>query len=251
MGPHPESRSYAKTSEEFPRSWTAKVKHRVKHVIPLSVINKLLLACPWLYGTSLVNYESNLNKTVLDELLSQLDRVQHLEGNIIECGISRGGTSIILANFLRSEGMRKLIYACDSFEGFDRRELDKERKAGLALVSDSAFTYTSYEYVLSKIKKLGVYDLVVPIKGFFKDTLPHLKSEWCFAFVDCDLQESIIYCAETLWPNLLSNGRIVFDDYRCEFFRAARVGIVSFVERHKNEISDHGLINELYYVCKK
>ncbi len=236
---------------DFPTSWKAKVKHRLKHIIPLSVINKLLLACPWLYGISLVNYESNLNKRASDELLSQLDIVRHLEGNIIECGISRGGTSIIMANFLRSKGMRKLIYACDSFEGFDRRELDEERKAGLALVADSAFTYTSYEYVLSKIMKLGVYDMVVPIKGFFQDTLPHLKSKWCFAFVDCDLKESVIYCAEMVWPHLLSNGRIVFDDYTCEFFRAARVGIDHFVERHKSEISDHGLLNELYYVCKR
>ncbi len=237
--------------EEFPRSWKARVKHKVKHIIPLPVINKLLLACPWLYGTRLANYESNLNKTALDELLSQLDMVQHLEGNIIECGVSRCGTTVIMANYLRSKGMRKLIYACDSFEGFDRRELDEERKGGLALVSDSAFTYTSYEYALSKIKKLGVHDMVVPIKGFFQDTLPHLESKWCFAFVDCDLKESIIYCAEALWPNLLSNGRIVFDDYTCEFFRAARAGIDSFVERHKSEISDHGLMNELYYACKK
>jgi predicted O-methyltransferase YrrM len=235
----------------FPISWKVKLKHKVNHSIPLPVVNRLLLTCPWLYGTTAINYESNLHKKALVELLSQLEMVKHVDGDVIECGSARGGTTIIMANFLRSNGIRKRIYACDSFEGFDLRELDRERKAGSTLVSDSAFTHTSYEYVQAKIKKLGVNDIVVPIKGFFTDTLPKLEPRWCFAFVDCDLKDSLVYCAETLWPSIVSNGRMLFDDYTCEYFRAARVGVDSFVERHKSEISDHGLLNDLYYVCRK
>jgi len=62
----------------------------------------------------------------------------------------------------------KRIYACDSFERFDRAELMKERKSGLTKTSDKAFTSTSYEYVKKKIKKLGFENTIIPIKGFSK-----------------------------------------------------------------------------------
>ena len=227
-------------------------KVRIKHAIPVSLLNNLLLMFPFLYRTKLVYYETTFQENHgIDELLAQLRMVLNTEGNIVECGSSRCGTSIIMANYLRSKQVQKIVYACDSFEGFDRAELGRERQAGLTEVSDKVFTSTSYEYVKRKIEKLGVEDMVVPIKGFFQDTLSQLESKFCFALIDCDLKESIIYCAETIWPKLMSDGRIVFDDYTSEYFRGARLGIGFFVNKHKHEISEHGLMNRLYYVCKK
>jgi hypothetical protein len=227
-------------------------KVKIKQAIPPSALNNLLLRFPFLYRTKLVFYETNLQENHgIDDLLTQLGMVMDVEGNIIECGSSRCGASIIMANYLRSRKVRKTIYACDSFEGFDRIELDKERKAGLTGASDEAFTSTSYAYVKDKIKELGVQDTVIPVKGFFSDTLPHIKSKFCFALVDCDLRDSLIYCAEAIWPNLVSNGRILFDDYTSENFQGARLGIEYFVSKYESEISEHGLMNRLYYVCKK
>ena len=227
-------------------------KTRIKHAIPVPLLNTLLLILPFLYRTKLVYYETTLQENHgIDELLAQLRMVLNIEGNIIECGSSRCGASIIMANYLRSKQVHKIICACDSFEGFDPVELARERQAGLTDVSDEVFTSTSYEYVKRKIRKLGVEDMVVPIKGFFQDTLPQLESNFCFALIDCDLKESIIYCAEAIWPKLMSGGRIVFDDYTSGYFRGARLGIEFFVNKYGGEISEHGLMNRLYYVCKK
>lgn len=229
-----------------------KLKEKIRYIIPPSILNDLLLRFPFLYRTKLVYYETNLKANHgIDELLMQLERVLDIDGNIIECGSSLCGTSIIMANYINSKQVNKIIYACDSFEGFDLVELNKEKQAELTKASDNAFTVTSYEYVKRKIKKLEVEDVVVPIKGFFQETLPHIKSNFCFAFIDCDLKESTVYCAETIWPNLISNGRLVFDDYGNEEFRGARLGIETFVNKYKNEISNYGLMNRLYYVCKK
>jgi hypothetical protein len=227
-------------------------KVRIKHAIPVPLLNALLLTFPFLHRTKLVCYETTLQENHgIDELLMQLSMVLGIRGDIIECGSSRCGASIIMANYLRSKHVHRIIYACDSFEGFNPIELDRERQAGLTEVSDGVFTSTSYEYVKRKIEKLGVEDMVVPIKGFFQDTLPQLESNFCFALIDCDLRESIIYCAEAIWPKLMSDGRIVFDDYTSEFFRGARLGIEFFVNKYGREISEHGLMNRLYYVCKK
>jgi hypothetical protein len=232
-------------------SWKVKIRHHINHLVPVSIVNNLLLAWPALYATKAVNFETNLSPTATRELLSQIDMALDVEGNIIECGSARGGTTVIMANFLRLKKVQKLIYACDSFEGFDRAELQQERKAGLTIVQDSAFTHTSYEYVLSKVNRLGFGEAVRPVKGFFKSTLPNLESKWCLGFIDCDLKESLTYCAETIWPNLSPGGRLVFDDYTCDYFRSARSAVDAFVATHASEIFGHGLKRELYYVCKR
>jgi hypothetical protein len=177
--------------------------------------------------------------------------VLKVEGNIIECGSSRCGTSIIMANDLRAKRVHKIIYACDSFRGFDPTELERERKASLTTVSPNAFTSSSYDYVRRKIDRLGFTDMVVPVRGFFRNTLPGIESQFCLALVDCDLEESIIYCAETIWPRIMRNGCIAFDDYTSHEYKGARAGIERFVKRHEAEFAEHGQMKRLYYVRKQ
>ncbi len=53
-----------------------------------------------------------------------------------------------------------------------------------------------------KLAKLGLTHLIQPIREYFQQTLPKLDSSFCLAFIDCDLHDSILYCAQTLWPAL-------------------------------------------------
>jgi hypothetical protein len=186
----------------------------------------------------------------VDELLSQMATVLNVKGDIIECGSSRCGASIIMAKYLQAKGVNKKILACDSFEGFDRVELKREQKAGLTTATTSSFTSTSYQYVQKKIAALGFQNVVIPIKGYFQDTLPNVSSPFCLALIDCDLKDSLVYSAETIWPNLSNGGCILFDDYLSLEFKGAKQGVDIFVEKHLAEISEHGLLNRLYYVRK-
>lgn len=226
------------------------LKTKVKHILPQRIQNGVLLTFPFLYRSKLIKYETNLENGI-DELITQLDMVIKLDGSIIECGSTYCGTSIIMAKHLRSIHVSKIIYAYDSFEGFDPTELAKERKAGLTEESEKAFKFTSYEYVTRKIKSLGFEGMVVPVKGFFEQTLPNTKGKFCFSLIDCDLRDSIVYCAERIWPNLVSGGRIVIDDYTCQDYKVAKLGVDFFVNKYGDEILEHGLLKRLYFVCKK
>ncbi|MCB7129733.1 MAG: hypothetical protein J3T61_09380, partial [Candidatus Brocadiales bacterium] len=183
-------------------------KARFKQLVPVPLYNKLLLSFPFLYRTRLICYESNLQGgPAISELLSCLDNALHLQGNIIECGSSRCGTAIIMADHLGKRGYQKLVYACDSFEGFNRAELEVEvSQHRFPPEAGTWFTSTSFEYVTRKIAVLGFNGAVVPIKGYFHDTLAKIDSSYCFAFIDCDLRESARYCASVLWPRLVSSG---------------------------------------------
>jgi hypothetical protein len=229
------------------KSWKA----GLKHTIPPALLNSLLLHFPSLYRTKLVLYETNISAGGgIDELLAQLAAVLDVEGEIIECGSSRCGASIIMANYLRTQQANKKILACDSYEGFDQSELKREQDAGLTTLRDTMFTSTSYKYVQKKIAALRLKDTVIPIKGYFQDSLPNIAGPFCMALIDCDLRDSLVYAAETIWPNLSSGGRILFDDYLDPVFRGAKQGVDIFVEKYQAEISEHGLLNRLYYACK-
>jgi len=146
----------------------------------------------------------------------------------------------------------KKIYALDVFgSGFDVNELEEERRLGLTQAQNRTFTNTSFEYVKSKIKLLGLENIIIPVKGLFKDTLPSIDSTICLCLIDCDLRKSILYCAETLWPKLSRKAVMLFDDYGSMAYKGVKIAVDGFVNEHQQEISEHGLLNKIYQVRKK
>ncbi len=216
----------------------------------------ILLAFPFIYRLKFVNYESFMQKNNgIEDLITKLKTVLNVNGDIIECGSARCGTTIIIANYLKAKGISKKVYALDLFgQGFDLQELQEERRLGLTRAKDNAFTRgMSYEYARRKIDRLGLSDIIIPIKGFFEDTLPHIDSEFCLSLIDCDLNKSMTYCAETIWPRVSKNGIMLFDDYDYELyhsFKGPKIAVDNFVSKYRNDISEHGLLNRLYYVVK-
>jgi O-methyltransferase len=223
----------------------------MKRALPGPLLDGLLLLVPRLYSIGPVMYETSLDRARVDELLGQLRAVRHLPGDVIEAGSSRCGASILMAMDLRASGVDKRVLACDTYEGFDRAELAREREAGLCDAPDGAFTSTSLAYVRSKLAVLGMSDRVIPVPGPFSATLPGLSGPFCMVFVDCDLRDSLVAAAEALWPRLSPGGRLVFDDYGDRRWGGARLGVDEFVSTHGREIREHGLVGRLYAVAKR
>ena len=145
----------------------------------------------------------------------------------------------------------KKIYAIDSFIGFDPNELKKEQKRGFTNATTKSFTYSSLDYVLKKIKKLEISEFVIPVKGFFQDTLPTINKEFSFGFLDCDLEDSLSFATENIWKKLSPGGMLFFDDYASNEYKGAKVAIDNFVINHQNEIKEHGFSGRLYHITKK
>ena len=227
-------------------------KARAKRLIPAAILNECLLRLPFLYRTPLVRYETNLDEDRgVEDLTSELELALDLEGEILECGSSRCGASAIMGELLNRRSRPKAVYACDSFQGFDRAELESERRRGLTDATDHDFTSTSLDYVKRKLRALRLEDVVHPVQGYFQDTLSGLDRQWGFVLIDCDLESSMSFCAETAWPRLTPGGRMVFDDYTRERFAGARRAVDAFVARHAAEIADHELLHRLYRVRKR
>jgi hypothetical protein len=226
---------------------------KVRWVIPRRLRRRALLGSRLFLR--LVNYETVMNAAGLRDLQDLLDMTLGVQGDVVECGCNRCGTTVIMANYLRSRNVKKTIYACDTFDGFSLDELERERQLGRANVSQSAFASPGqYEYVKEKLFRLGVDGQVVPVKGLFQDTFPRSLGTWgklSFVFVDCDLEESMLFCARALWPLLVPGGVMAFDDYSSEQFKGSRIAIDRFVAEQPIGLASHKLMRRIYFLRKE
>jgi hypothetical protein len=226
-------------------------RFRVKKLIPPTLLNNTLLKVPILYRTALVNYETNMGPRELEDLHEVLPEVVKVPGDLIECGASRCGSAVITARWLAKNRLSRRIFACDSFGGFRPAELERQKQCGLVTVENDAFTSTSYEYVQRKLKVLGLDGMIIPIKGYFQDTLESITGPFCYALIDCDLEESMEYCACTLFPKLSPGGWMVFDDYFSQRYKGARLAVERFVRAHRAHIELSEPRRSLYVVRKQ
>lgn len=222
----------------------------LKRLVPRQTLDWALVAFPPLQRTRLVNYETLLDPDRVRILTAHLEQASLAEGDVIECGTARGGSAVIMARTLRAVGRPRTILACDSFGGFDLVELSGEREAGLTAAPDDAFTKTSLEYVTRKFETCGVSDLVRPVAGYFEDTLPGITGPLCFAFIDCDLRQSVAYCARQLWPQITPGGQMLFDDYHDDALRGAKLGVEDFLAEHGDAFAAQGEDGRMYWVQK-
>lgn len=198
-----------------------KIKASVRSGPAARYIDRLLVSVPALYP--LLRYESQLAPAQLDVLLRLLDT--DLPGDIIECGVYRGGTTALMARHLLRRGVAgKTIHALDSFAGFRPDTVDVEIGSGLTeAAARKAFTGTSVDYLRRKLGGLGVAHLVHAVPGYFEDTLAAIPGPFSLALIDCDLEAPVLHCLTTLWDRMTPGAALVVDDYASAGYRGARL----------------------------
>ena len=98
-------------------------------------------------------------------------RAVELDGDILEFGVAKGGTTCLMAQKLLEMGNQKIIYSFDSFQGFDPDEFAACYSRGDVTDLTQRDAWKSAEhslpYVESKLKKFGFSYLVKLHPGFF------------------------------------------------------------------------------------
>jgi O-methyltransferase len=153
-------------------------------------------------------------------LYTLLRQAMHLEGDVWECGVFRGGTAAMMASLLKDQCPTKRLYLFDTFEGMPETDADRD------LHNAGDFSETSLESVAAFV---GNGDLCVFRKGFIPDTFVGLESaQVAFAHIDVDIYKSIMDCLNFIWPRLSQGGFIVFDDYGFPTCPGARAAVDEF-----------------------
>ena len=159
-----------------------------------------------------------------------------IEGDLIECGVWRGGATIFMRIILKKYGIEnKIVYAADSFEGLPAPDPEKFPVDKGSRFHTMDVTKVGIEDVKNNFKLYGVLDDKVKfLKGWFKDTLPNTQiKKLSILRLDGDMYESTWEILENLYDKLSVGGYAIVDDYNLSTCKAA---IDKF--RKENNITD-------------
>jgi O-methyltransferase len=168
---------------------------------------------PWLKDAAFKSlYQELKSHTLVDEyrcyeiwyLLKQLD----MPGDILEVGVWKGGTGLLMAAHEQQAGRETTIYLADTFEGVV--------KAGSrdSYYHGSEHADASQQEVEDKASHLGLKNISI-LKGVFPDEtqVEVAGNQFKLCHIDVDVYDSAKSVFDWVWPRLNSGGLVIFDDF--------------------------------------
>lgn len=165
-----------------------------------------------------------------ERLAALVDAVRYveargIEGDIVECGVWKGGSCMAIAKTLQSLGVtNRTIYLYDTFDGMSEpTEHDREASTGTtaeelldsADKSETVWAYSPIEEVKQNVGRTGYPDSLLRfVKGKVEDTIPDtISDKIALLRLDTDFYESTRHELQHLYPRLAQGGVLIIDDY--------------------------------------
>lgn len=169
----------------------------------------------------------------------------NIEGDIVECGVWRGGSMMMVAKRLiqLNDDARKL-FLFDTFEGMsapgdedvsaiDSSEAKKLLDESDKMLGNNVWCYSSEDEVKLNLKKTNYApDKLFFIKGKVEATLPHPSiDKIALLRLDTDWYESTRHELETLFDKMVKGGVLIIDDYG--HWSGSKKAVDEFIEKRK------------------
>lgn len=167
-----------------------------------------------------------------------------IEGDFVECGVWKGGSSMMMALYLKEKGItNRKVYLYDTFEGMNPpSELDKtfsgENAKDLLDVqnktdNNSIWCYSSVDEVKRNLLSTQYLpENLIFIKGKVEDTLnDHLPGRLALLRLDTDWYESTKKELGCLYPLLNQRGILIIDDFG--HWEGAKKAVIEYFETNK------------------
>jgi O-methyltransferase len=149
-----------------------------------------------------------------------------IEGDVVECGVMRGGCSLAMAMTIKELGSSKKVYLYNTFAGITKpTELDVEAHSQMpalnkflknARANHNDWAYASIEDVKANFAEADCLHMANFVKGDVLATLDdpgNLPSHISLLRLDTDWFESTKKELDVLYPLLSANGVLLIDDY--------------------------------------
>jgi hypothetical protein len=172
-------------------------------------------------------------------LIALLESTLSLGGDVMECGVYRGGSLLRIGRALKEKSPEKRLYGLDSFEGFPQDKID-ERDMGPGRKLNHV--KKKFRYCADTPNRLQRFFDAFEINGeavpgFFSDTLPRFHDhKFCFVHLDVDIYQSYMECLEVVYDRLVPGGVIVFDEACTEVWPGGKMAIDEFFGNRPEEL---------------
>jgi O-methyltransferase len=154
------------------------------------------------------------------ELVSHEINSKGLAGNVAELGVYKGK----FARYINQFFPNRKFYLFDTFEGFDARDVQKEKTANFS-TGEQNFSDTSIQDVLNIMPHA---DKCVPIKGFFPESAKNIDDTFVFVSLDADLYDPLYSGLRFFYPKLVQGGYIFIHDFNNDQYKGARKAVEQF-----------------------
>lgn len=143
--------------------------------------------------------------------------VNDIPGDIVECGVWRGGMSILMAGMLRLYNSNRKLYMYDTFSGMTEPSAQDGFIGNEKRINDFVTSGSSLEDVKANFEKAGLLtDSLVFVQGDVCKTLEdpaNIPEKVALLRLDTDMYASTKAELEVLYPRLVSGGILIIDDY--------------------------------------
>jgi len=157
-----------------------------------------------------------------------------IPGDLIECGVWRGGACILMRAVLAAYGDEKRsVWLADSFQGVPRSDpANYKADKGIRAEFVASILGVSEADVRANFERYGLLDDRVRfLPGWFKDTLHDAPIERISVLrLDGDLYESTIQALDGLYPRLSPGGFCIVDDYQA--VKACEQAVTDYRAKH-------------------
>lgn len=151
----------------------------------------------------------------------------HIAGDFVECGVWRGGSSMLIASMLQRRNVtNRKIYLYDTFEGMSEPtavDVEFRGQNAATMLKDNEHNKETSVWCLAALpdvqQNLHLTGLpenqLVYVQGKVEDTLPHTLPNASIALLrlDTDWYESTKHELVHLYPRLTQRGVLIIDDY--------------------------------------
>jgi hypothetical protein len=161
-----------------------------------------------------------------------------IAGEIVECGVWKGGSMMAAALTLLNLGIKRRLYLFDTFAGMTTPTAVDRDRSGRSAIQDFEEgrlekNNVPLEEVRANLRSTG-YDenLITYVQGPVEETLPDNAPEAIAILrLDTDWYESTRHELQHLFPRLTGGGVLIIDDYG--YWRGARQAVDEFIHDQK------------------
>lgn len=202
----------------------------------------------------------NLTMTSPERIFAVCQAVEHLtankiEGDFVECGVWRGGSSVAMLRTLLATGTKdRELWLYDTFEGmsqptdhdvdcFGRDAADLLSEQQDRTAADSVWCEASLQDVQANINKCNYpAEQIHYVAGKVEDTIPNqIPDAISLLRLDTDWFDSTWHELVHLYPRLVSGGVLIIDDY------GHWQGCREAVDQYLAEYAPHLFLNRIDY----
>lgn len=166
---------------------------------------------------------------IADSLRTALDT--GVAGGFAECGVWRGGASIMAAAAL--QGTNRPVWVCDSFKGFPEPDPFYGSDMGSNL-HNIDYLSVSLDEVEDNFAKYGLLSGQVRfVEGYFADSLPGPVGDLCYLRCDGDMYASTYQTLAALYDHVQPGGIVFVDDWNIGgWLQPCQTAVLDFRKEH-------------------